>query len=197
METLGEIIRRHRKHKELPLRKVAADIDIDQAILSKIERGQRKATREKIIKLSSCFGIKEEHLLVAWLADKLVYEIIDEKHALKALKAAEELITYKKTTTPADRQEIIEKLKEVLKNEARVKTAWIFGSFARNTDQPDSDLDLMIEMTEGHNYSMFDLMDISHSIEQQIHKKVDMVEKGALKDFALTSAKKDFIKIYG
>lgn len=197
METLGEIIRRHRKHKELPLRKVAADIDIDQAILSKIERGQRKATREQILKLSSCFGIKEEDLLVAWLADKLVYEIIDEEYALKALKAAEELITYKKTTTSSDQQEIIKKLKEVLKNDDRVKTAWIFGSFARNTDQPDSDLDLMIEMTEGHNYSMFDLMDISHSIEQQIHKKVDMVEKGALKDFALASAEMDLIKIYG
>ena len=45
MESLGDIIRKLRESKELPLRTVAAFLDIDQAILSKIERGHRKPTR--------------------------------------------------------------------------------------------------------------------------------------------------------
>jgi predicted nucleotidyltransferase/plasmid maintenance system antidote protein VapI len=197
METLGEMIRRYRLEKQLPLRKVAACLDIDQAILSKIERGQRKSSRELLSKFSACLGINKDDLMVAWLADKLVYEILDEEHALKAIKVAEELILYKKAKPKTDRQDVLEKLQDVLKKDGRIKTAWIFGSFARKTDTPESDLDLMVEMEEGKNYSMFDLLDISYKIEQQIHRKVDLVEKGTLKDFALKTAQTDFMKVYG
>ena len=40
-KTFGEIIREGREHEGLPLRKVAAFIDIDPSTLSKIERGER------------------------------------------------------------------------------------------------------------------------------------------------------------
>jgi len=52
MRNLGETIRELREDKELPLRTVAAFLDIDQAILSKIERGQRKPTREQVLTLA-------------------------------------------------------------------------------------------------------------------------------------------------
>jgi len=39
MDSLGDTLRKRREDKELPLRIVAAYLDIDQAILSKIERG--------------------------------------------------------------------------------------------------------------------------------------------------------------
>jgi len=97
MESLGDTIRNLREDKQLPLRVVSAYLDIDQAILSKIERGQRKATREQVIKLAEYFKVKEEDLLIAWLSDKLVYEVAEEKIALKALQVAEEKIKYNKT----------------------------------------------------------------------------------------------------
>ena len=95
MESLGATIRKLRLENKLPLRTVAAYLDIDQAILSKIERGQRIANREQVIKLAGFFKIKETDLLVSWLADKLVREIADEEMALKALKVAEEKVEYK------------------------------------------------------------------------------------------------------
>ena len=52
MDSFGDTIRKLRENKELPLRTVAAYLDIDQAILSKIERGQRKPTREQVVKLA-------------------------------------------------------------------------------------------------------------------------------------------------
>jgi len=97
MDSLGDTIRKLREEKELPLRTVAAYLDIDQAILSRIERGQRKATREQVVKLAEYFKVKENDLLVAWLSDKLVYEAADEQIALKALQVAEEKIKYQKT----------------------------------------------------------------------------------------------------
>jgi len=97
MDNLGDTIRKLREEKELPLRTVAAYLDIDQAILSRIERGQRKPTREQVVKLAKYFKVNENDLLVAWLSDKLVYEVADEQNALKALQVAEEKVKYHKT----------------------------------------------------------------------------------------------------
>ncbi len=97
MDTFGDTIRKLREEKELPLRTVAAFLDIDQAILSKIERGQRKTTRELVVKLAGYFKVKENDLLVAWLSDKIVYEVEDEDMALKALQVAEEKVKYQKS----------------------------------------------------------------------------------------------------
>jgi Predicted transcriptional regulator len=94
MDSLGERIRKLREGKELPLRTVATYLGIDQAILSKIERGQRRATREHVVKLAMFFSLKESDLLVTWLSDKLAYEVRDEDLALEAMKVAEEKVKY-------------------------------------------------------------------------------------------------------
>ncbi len=97
MESLGDIIRKLREEKELPLRTVAAYLDIDQAILSRMERGQRKPTREQVLKLAEYFNVKKDDLLIAWLTDKVFYEVADEEVALKALMVADEKVKYNKT----------------------------------------------------------------------------------------------------
>lgn len=94
MESFGDTIRKLRENKELPLRTVAAFLDIDQAILSKIERGHRKPAREQVVKLAGYFKVKENDLLIAWLSDKVVYEVEDEEVALRALQVAEEKVKY-------------------------------------------------------------------------------------------------------
>jgi HTH-type transcriptional regulator, competence development regulator len=96
MDTLGVIIRQQRENRRIPLRIIASFLNIDLAILSKIERGQRKATRDQVLKLSKYFGIEEEKLIVAWLSDKILYELKGEAHAKKALKIAENKIEYLK-----------------------------------------------------------------------------------------------------
>src|SRR5680860_254388 len=50
-KTTGEILREKREKKGLLLRQVAAMLDIDTAILSKIERSERKASKEQNIKI--------------------------------------------------------------------------------------------------------------------------------------------------
>jgi len=97
MNGLGETIRRLREERGLPLRTVAAYLDIDQAILSKMERGYRRAKRGQVLKLALFFSVNEEELLVSWLSDKLMYEVADEDVALRALQIAEEKVKYNKT----------------------------------------------------------------------------------------------------
>lgn len=97
MKSLGDILRDLREMKQLPLRTVAAYLDIDQAILSRIERGQRKASRKQVVRLAEYFNVNEDELIIAWLSDKVVYELSDECNAIDALKVAEEKVKYNKT----------------------------------------------------------------------------------------------------
>jgi len=94
MLTIGEEIRKLRENDGLPLRKVAAELDIDQSILSKIERGERKASRNQIIMIAKIFSVDEKELLINYLSDKVLYELIDEDLAADALKIAEKKIKY-------------------------------------------------------------------------------------------------------
>ncbi|NBV68551.1 MAG: XRE family transcriptional regulator [Flavobacteriia bacterium] len=94
MKSIGEIIRELREQKSLLLRQVAAEIEIDQALLSKIERNERMPTRDQIKRFAKFFGKDENELLVAFLSDKLVYEVRDEEVALKAMQVAEKKINY-------------------------------------------------------------------------------------------------------
>ena len=93
-KSTGEILRENREKKGLLLRQVAAKLDIDTAILSKIERSERKATKEQIVKLAKILDLKEEDLLVQYLSEKILYEIKDEEFGQKALKVAEQKMKY-------------------------------------------------------------------------------------------------------
>ena len=95
-ETIGDRLRKLREEKKMPLRKVAATLDIDVAILSKMERGERKLTKEIVQKLATIYMYDVEELLVLYLSEKVVHEIGEEELAIKALHVAEEQIKYQK-----------------------------------------------------------------------------------------------------
>ena len=95
-ETFGEFIRKLREDSNMPLRKLAAALDIDQSTLSKIETNQRQPTREMIPIIAKVFKTDIKELKVKFLAEKILYELQDEEHGLDALKVAEQTITYSK-----------------------------------------------------------------------------------------------------
>jgi transcriptional regulator with XRE-family HTH domain len=95
-EIIGEKLRQLREENNLPLRKVAALIDIDVAILSKMERGERKLTKEIVLKLAEIYNYNADELLILFLSDRIMYEIQDEALGEKALKVAEKRVKYLK-----------------------------------------------------------------------------------------------------
>jgi HTH-type transcriptional regulator, competence development regulator len=95
---VGEYIRNLRKSKELLLRELSSFLSMDQAILSKIERGERKATKEQISAISDYFQIKNDELKILWLSDRVIYELKEEEQlAGKVLRVSEERIKYGKS----------------------------------------------------------------------------------------------------
>jgi len=195
MDSLGDTIRKLREEKKLPLRTVAAYLDIDQAILSKMERGQRKATREHIVKLAAYFKVNENDLLVAWLSDKLVYEVADEQIALKALKVAEEKVAYK-AYKKTDKKAIENTIRDYFEKDGHIRKAWLFGSFARGEDDYKSDIDVMIEVPGDSKFSLFDLAEIQYHLEKLVLKKVDIVMKEGVKPHIMERIKPDLKIIY-
>ena len=73
---------------------MAAEIEIDQALLSKIEWGERLPTKEQVIKLAKFYKVDLDETLVTFFSDKLVYEVQNEDVALKAMQVAEKKINY-------------------------------------------------------------------------------------------------------
>lgn len=193
MDNLGEILRKLREEKRLPLRIVASYLDIDQAILSKVERGLRKLNRHQVIKLADFFKIDENDLLVAWLSDKLVYELADEELALKALQLAEEHVAYV-AFKKIDRNEIKKKLIAGMAKFEKIRKAWIYGSFSREDDGPKSDIDIALETSD--DFSYFDLADVQFQLEKLVNRKVDVGFIDTFKPYILEHVKPDLKLIY-
>jgi len=97
METVGQIIRKKRESLGLLLRQVSAYVDIDQAILSKIERNERKPNKDLIFKIAEILQLDKEELLIQFMSDKIADEIGDEDCASRVLKVAEQKIKYIKS----------------------------------------------------------------------------------------------------
>ncbi len=94
MNSIGNIIRTKREEKGLLLRQLAAMIDVDTAIISKIERGERKARREQIIKIVKALELNEKEILIEYLSENIAYEILQEDSATDVLKVAERKVKY-------------------------------------------------------------------------------------------------------
>jgi transcriptional regulator with XRE-family HTH domain len=93
----GNKIRTLREEQNLLLRQVASILEMDTAQLSKIERGDRQAKKETVLKIALILKVKDDELLTLWLADQIYDVVKDEKNALKAMMVAEEKVEYLKT----------------------------------------------------------------------------------------------------
>ena len=77
-----------------------------------------------------------------------------------------------------------------------VVRAWVFGSFARMEERPDSDIDLLVDYDMSFKVSLLDTVGYKLGLEKIIGREVDLIPNGSLKPFAVESANKDKYLIY-
>ena len=79
----------------------------------------------------------------------------------------------------------------VLREQYKVATLEVFGSYVRGEQTGKSDVDVLVTFEEP--YSLWDLIDVERFIRRKLHVKVDLVPKEsikpALKDRILNDAK--------
>ena len=78
----GKKIKELRERHGMVQRKLAAALDIDTPMYSKIERGERKAKRCHIPIMAKLLEIDEKELLTIWLADK-VLDVVEGEDEVK------------------------------------------------------------------------------------------------------------------
>jgi len=74
----GQKIRELRENQNLLLRQVAAQLEVDTALISKIERGERNANKEQVIQIAKFLKANTNELLTLWIADKIESAIGEE-----------------------------------------------------------------------------------------------------------------------
>lgn len=90
----------------------------------------------------------------------------------------------------------VDSLKEFLKTQP-VQKVWVFGSFSRGEERPDSDIDLLVQYDRvNHKVGLFTIISIQQQLEQIMGRNVDLVEEGTLMPFAVESANNDKVLIY-
>jgi transcriptional regulator with XRE-family HTH domain len=91
-ENFGEYIRRLREEKNLPLRKVAAQLDIDTSTLSKVERGDRPISIEYLKPLSEILLVDLKEIQIRFIADTVHKDFGQLEFVSEGLKEAEKQI---------------------------------------------------------------------------------------------------------
>ena len=95
-ETFGDYIKKAREERNLPLRKVAAHIDIDTSTLSKVERGDRPCSPDYLKPLSEILQLDLKEVQSKFIADKINKDFGGMEHLTHGLKAAEQQIKKRK-----------------------------------------------------------------------------------------------------
>ena len=95
---LGNKIRSLRDEQGILQRQVAAYLEIDTPMFSKIERGDRRAKRSQVPQLAEYFHVDEKELLTLWLADKILDALEgDEKQGFNAIEIVRKELAKHKT----------------------------------------------------------------------------------------------------
>ena len=97
MKSLGDILKVAREEKEMILRKVSAVVDIDQSLISKFEKNERKPTKKQLIRLAKFYKLSEQELIINWHSEKIADDLKYAQATTEILRVAEEKINYYKS----------------------------------------------------------------------------------------------------
>lgn len=97
--------------------------------------------------------------------------------------------------TSAYMQQMLPKVKECLAQHP-VERAWLFGSFSRGEERPDSDVDFLVEYSKVDGLSLLTTARLYRQLKDTLGREVDVVEDGYLMPFAENTANRDKILIY-
>lgn len=90
---------------------------------------------------------------------------------------------------------LVENIRNYFKDQPVLK-AWLFGSYARGEETPESDVDILVQYDDKVRISLLTISHMIGELERSIGCRVDLIEEGCLMPFALESSNKDKQLIY-
>jgi hypothetical protein len=83
---------------------------------------------------------------------------------------------------------LINKINSILSHEL-IDKAWVFGSFSRNEENENSDIDLLVQFSKTEKITLFYYLRLKNHLEEITGRNVDLVEEGQLTHFAANRKK--------
>ena len=77
-----------------------------------------------------------------------------------------------------------------------VLKAWLFGSYSRGEQTNESDVDILVQYDRSQRIGLLKIAGMHIDLENLIGHKVDIVEDGTLRPWAVESVNKDKCLIY-
>ncbi|TAD99193.1 MAG: hypothetical protein EAZ97_09410 [Bacteroidetes bacterium] len=90
---------------------------------------------------------------------------------------------------PLNKENILKFLKDhkdFLATKFHVNQIALFGSFAKNEQNPDSDVDLLVDFEAGKG-NFFEMQELKSWFEKQFHRNIDLGEVKSIKEYAKTN----------
>ncbi|MFP4465694.1 MAG: nucleotidyltransferase family protein [Candidatus Goldiibacteriota bacterium] len=87
---------------------------------------------------------------------------------------------------------IIKENEHILEKEFKIKEIAVFGSYARNEQTEDSDMDILVEFSEPVGFEFFRAQ---RFLEEKLGIKVDLVTRDAIKPAIEESILRDMIRV--
>lgn len=77
-----------------------------------------------------------------------------------------------------------------------VLKAWLFGSYSRGEQTKESDVDILVQYDRSQRIGLLKIAGMHIDLENLLGHKVDIVEDGTLRPWAVESVNKDKCLIY-
>lgn len=92
-----------------------------------------------------------------------------------------------------DKEKLYSEIVNYLKSQGATKIA-VFGSYVRNEETPDSDIDVLVDFKQP--ITLFDFAGYQIELQEKIGKKIDLVMEGGMNPLVEKYALKDYLVLY-
>lgn len=93
-----------------------------------------------------------------------------------------------------DTQQLIQRIAEYFKTQP-VLRAWLFGSFSRGEERPDSDVDILVDLDYSQPIGLR-FFGMYEDLKELLGRNVDLVSERTLASFARKSVNQDKKLVY-
>ncbi|MFH1004053.1 MAG: nucleotidyltransferase domain-containing protein [Bacteroidota bacterium] len=94
-----------------------------------------------------------------------------------------------------ERKKVLNKISNYFAHQP-IDRAWIFGSYSREEESKKSDIDILVKFSPKVRITLLKYIHLMNELSMITGRKIDLVEEGQLKHFAVKNADADKILIY-
>lgn len=187
----GRILKTLRRQHDLTQQQLAMRLGRSRSFISRIETNRKIVERELLMKLIEKMGASAEEYDSLLETEKFLIHLTIQNDAFDQKPKAK--------TNTSNRINKLEELIPLLSNYFKntiVDKAYLFGSFATESQTDDSDIDLLIKFKDEESPTIFDLITIKLDLKNVLAREIDVVQEGSEYEHVRKTLEEDKILVY-